>query len=207
MRLTEPLERKWLKRHLRDIRERAGWGPRLTWPVTGAGEGELLFALRIPLEWKTVDALDRPPGEPGSLNQVMTALARSVDAAGVIAAQCIFRMAGEHAPVFATVTAARADVAGPPPESVPGAEVERASLPVGGGVRVKRTREAELVPGRDPMPVLIVQYLLETGHGALALTFTTPQHAIFDEFAELFEKIAQTAWLGPPAELHELPGD
>jgi hypothetical protein len=193
------LERALVARRGERVWDEAGWGPRLAWPVPG--RESLVFSLRVPRPWKTVDALARPDGEPGSLDQALPALAQGIEAGGVITAQGIFTFAPDDTPVFGTLTAALSDVPGEPPARLPDAEVESATLRVGRGARVRRVRDAQVVPGRLPIPVMTLQYLLRTEHGALALTFATPQRGLFDELAELFDQVVQTCLLTAPGEL------
>jgi hypothetical protein len=167
------------------------WGPELSWPVERPGRDPLSFALRLPAGWRAVDALQRPEGTDGSLDQLLPALARTVESGPVITVQGIYTFAADENPVFGTLTAALADVDGAPPESIG----EPVRLSVGAGVRVRRIRELTLVPGGEPMAVMTLQYLLDTAHGGLALAFTTPQRGLFDELAVLFGKVAETCRL------------
>jgi hypothetical protein len=198
LRIARDPERYWRSR---------GWGPEWRFPVARPGDEPLALSLRVPIDWKAVDVLEMPAevaATPGSLSQAMARLAREVDASGVIAvlgiARTVAREGKPDAHLFATITFALTDVAGPAPDSIPGAEVEPIELNHPGapyrGVRVRRVRDA-VEPGKAPMSFLTVQYLVQTGYGWLATTFATPQRDVFERLGPLLDKIAGATWLDP----------
>lgn len=198
LRIARDPERYWRSK---------GWGPEWRFPVEQSGGERLMLSLRVPVDWQAIDVLKMPAEAAtaeGSMTQAMAALARETDAAGVIAVVGIGRaVALEGKPdahLFATITVALADLPGPAPDSIPGAEVEPIELDHGRGVyrgvRVRRTRNAA-APGLAPMKFLTVQYLVDTGHGWLSTTFATPQHDVFEKLGLLFDKIAGACWLDP----------
>jgi len=196
LRIARDPERYWRSR---------GWGPEWRFPVPRPAGEALALSIRIPVEWEAIDVLKMAPDVAQTpLPQAMATLAREVDAAGVITvlgiARPVAREGKPDAHLFAILTCALTDVAGPAPDSIPGAEVEPIELNHPNapyrGVRVRRVRSAN-VSGKPPMSFLTVQYLVQTGHGWLATTFATPQRDVFERLGPLLDKIAGATWLDP----------
>lgn len=185
-----------------------GWGPEWRFPVTGPRGEPLAVSARMPGEWKATDVLKMAPeaaASSGSVAQAMALLAREVDAAGVIGVlgigRAVKREGKPDAHLFAVIAFALADVAGPPPESIPGAEVEPVEFehPNGPyrGIRVRRTKQVGAASDQLGKSVLTVQYLLRTDYGVLATTFATPQQDAFEKLTPVLDKIAGACWLDP----------
>jgi hypothetical protein len=178
-----------------------GWGPKQTFLVERSDADPLMLTLRVPADWTTYDVLKMPAdvaATPGSMAQALANLGRVVDRSGVITvlgiARAVEREGMPDTHLFATITVALADLAGPAPESIPGAEVEPVEFddPRGSyrGVRVRRAQSRAVVADQPPMSFLTVQYLLQTDFGWLAITFATPQHDVFAKLGLLFDKIS-----------------
>ena len=181
-----------------------GWSSEWRFPAVGSGGEELLFKIRTPLEWTKADVRSLPETSPAeSVAEAMRRLSAAVGTAGVVALLGVeHTVAREDEPdvhLFATLTVALKDLAGPMPDSVPDAEVSPVDLNTPGGhyrgVRVRGLAEAELVPGRSAMPYLTVQYMVRTDYGVLASTFATPQVGTFEGLMPVFDKIATACWL------------
>jgi hypothetical protein len=149
---------------------------RLAWPVC-CGDRRLIVSIAPPSLSASFDVLAaaRAKKVPASAHSVLASLAIAARQPGLVAARGF--LLGARPPVLFTLTVLMADLDGPPPTADhpdAGAEVATVSLPAGRGVRIIRNHgaagaDAPLSPG-----ALTVQYLLDTGLGALALTFTTP---------------------------------
>jgi hypothetical protein len=50
--------------------------------------------------------------------------------------------------------------------------------------------------GEQPIPMLLMQYLLQTRYGALSLAFNTSDVGIIKDGREVFFDIASTSWIG-----------
>jgi hypothetical protein len=170
-------------------------------PATGSRGEPLVLSTRAPADWRVFDVMKMPAdaaARNGSLAHVVAALARGIDAAGVIAILALGRdLPREGQPdaqLFATLTVSLADVAGPFPRSVPGAEVEPIEFKHPHeryrGVRIHRVRNAAVLPDQPPVPVLSVQYMVQTRHGLLISTFMTPQVDVFIRLLPVFDAIA-----------------
>jgi hypothetical protein len=191
-------EREWRRR---------GWGEEHRYPVTGSDGQALVLTFRVPVEWDTIDVMKLradAAAPDGSLARALVMLSREVETTGAIAvvgiARTVPREGKPDASLFAVLTFAVSDLPGPAPAEIPGAEVEPIELNHPGlpykGVRIRRIRDAT-VPSGQQIPVLTVQYLVDTGHGWLATTFATPQPEVFERLVPLLDKIASACWLDP----------
>jgi hypothetical protein len=178
-----------------------GWGPEWRFPATRSDGEPLVLSLRVPVDWKAFDVMQMPAdavARTDALEQTVAALARGIDAAGVIAIMGIGhelpREGMSDAQLFVTLTVALAEVSGPFPDRITGAEVEPVEFAQPGvtyrGVRIRRVRNAAVLPDQPALPVLTVQYMVRTDHGVLAITFITPQVDAFEKLGLLLEKIA-----------------
>jgi hypothetical protein len=183
-----------------------GWGPEWRYPVERSGGDSLVLSFRVPVDWKAIDVLKMPSeaAASGSLAQAMALLAREVDATGVIGVVGIGRVVEREGQpdlnLFATISFAFAEVAGPLPESSADTEVEAIEFEHQEwsyrGVRVRRTHPVKAAPDQLGASFLTIQYLVRTDYGALAITFATPQ-AAFGQLIPLLDKIAGACVLRP----------
>jgi hypothetical protein len=189
-------EAKWRK---------GGWRPRLAFRTSGFGGEPLTLTLRLPLEWMTCDFLALPAEvtavkpKPGSLAEAMMSIATVADRSGAITVQGMVRPVElEGRPDFyllLTMTVALAQLPGPAPQSIPDAEVRPVEFKDEGGAyrgtRIRQIRSREFLPGQPAVSFLTVQFMLETGHGWLVITFATPQADLFTQTESMFDKIAE----------------
>jgi hypothetical protein len=68
-------------------------------------------------------------------------------------------------------------------------------------IQVKRLI-AETVPGQaDPVPILMMQYLIETRYGAVTMAFSTTNTDMFGTFGRsMFLKVVETGFIGDRAQ-------
>jgi hypothetical protein len=169
---------------------------RLTYPAKGPAGESLELSLSLPADWSPFEVgADAPPkrAQPGAVSAALSDISRAMTEAGGIVVTGIRSGIGAAAGapsriLYATLSAALADVGGDPPDGTPGAV--RVDLPAGPGVRVRKVAAVKALDGVPAAPVLTERYLLRTGHGALALTFATPQVEFAREHVEAFGKVA-----------------
>jgi hypothetical protein len=189
------------------VYRKGGWGPQLTWPVPRADGAPLVFQMRLPAKVQLIDVdklAESAEEAPEFVTEGRTALARGAEALGaiVVGALCGTADDGERE-VLGTVTVALAGVTGPP-DLNEGVEVDgnrRTHTTViklsDRATEIKRLI-AETVPDRaEPVPMLMMQYLIETRYGALTMSFSTANTDMFGEFGRsMFLKITETGFIG-----------
>jgi hypothetical protein len=175
----------------------AGWGPPLTWPARSPGGERLIFSLRLPLGWSTT-ALPGPVAEEDESGPLASLNAWS-QLSGAITAQrlelVLRRPGAPDFPLLATLVATLGAVEGSPdrasgPEGVPAVTLSGLE-----GVRVRTVRELA-APDTTAASLLVVQYLLQTFYGGLAVAFTAPQAQFHDKLERIFDQVAETIELG-----------
>jgi hypothetical protein len=183
-----------------------GWGPRLTWPVPRADGPALVYQMRLPTTVQLVDIATlaaRSPGAPEFVAQGADAL-KTAGAAGVIVTGALIGEAdGGEREVLATLTVAFSELSGPPTVSE-GIEVDgdtRTHTEVtklsDKGTQVRRLISTQ-VPGQpEPVPMVVMEYLMESRFGALAVAFSTTHRGMMGEFGSgWFRKIVETGFIG-----------
>jgi hypothetical protein len=195
------------RRRAERIYRNGGWGPLLTWPVARAEGTPLVFQMRLPTKVYLIDTAelaDHAPGAPEFVGQAQQALQRGAEAAGaiVVGALCADQDSGERE-VLATVTVALSEVTGSP-DVTEGIETDgdrRTHTEVtklsDQATEVKQLI-AETVPGQaEPVPILMMQYLIETRYGAVTMAFSTTNTDMFGKFGRsMFLKVAQMGFIG-----------
>jgi hypothetical protein len=200
------LRRRKAERIYRD----GGWGPLLTWPIARPEGKPLVFQLRLPTGVELVDVqklAHDAPGAPEFVSTGAAALKRAEQPGGVImtGALCGVKETGER-DVMATLTAALSALKGP--------LGVKEGIDVDGNTRthtkvtqvsdkvtqVKRL-SAETVPGRsEPIPSMLVEYLIETRYGMLAMAFSTRHQEMLGQWGQsLFFQVTQTGFIGEQA--------
>jgi hypothetical protein len=205
-----PLQRRLLRRKTDKIFADNGWGPQLSWPVPRAEGKPLVFQMRLPAGMQLIDVAELAngaQGAPGSLARTTAALTTGAEAAGaiVVAAICPVVEAGQTPDVVATVTVALSDLPDLPAphegltedsdDSTRGrTEVEVLS---DGVTRVERLSVESRGDGHDPVPMLVVQYLIKTRYGAISMAFTTTRDGMFSERGRwLFREVMKSGFIG-----------
>jgi len=195
------------RRRAERIYRNGGWGPLLTWPVARADGAPLVFQMRLPTKVYLIDVAelaDHAPGAPPFVGEARQALERGAEAAGaiVVGALCADQDSGERE-LLATVTVALSPVTGPPDvkEGLQTDGDRRSSTEVtklsDKATEVKRLI-AETVPGQaEPVPILMMQYLIETRYGAVTMAFSTTNTDMFGTFGRsMFRKTAEMGFIG-----------
>jgi hypothetical protein len=184
-----------------------GWGAPLRFAVQRAGEAPLRFQFQLPDGVRLVDVrrlAGAARGAPSVVARSAASLDRASAAGGVIVIGAICPPPSSDGPleVLATVTVALADVPGPPmledyllPESERAdQEVARLSERV---TRIRRLSVEALSPDQEPMPMLMIQYLVETRYGAMSMAFSTTHPEMFGPSARtLCHRIFETGFIG-----------
>jgi hypothetical protein len=185
---------------------RQEWTTKYQWPVRRTAGAELVFSLRVPPATRVIDVADlgaAAEGAPAEIRTQAENLRKLVHTPGgiICAAACVAR--ANPADLAATLTAALAEgVRGVPDPDKLGASA--AGEPLRRDVR--RVGEKAVVidqlsalpaePGEAPIPMLLMQYLLQTRYGALSLAFNTSDVGIIQDGRQVFFDIASTSWIG-----------
>jgi hypothetical protein len=198
------------RRRAEEMYRKAGWGPLRSWPVPQSDRDSLVFQVRLPvaLELIEVGNLARQgPGAPAVVGAATTLLERAADAAGVVVVGALrpTTVPESERQVLATMTVAFSEITGPPAleDFLPAdseqkreedAEVTKLSDKV---TRIKRLSRESLGEGLEPVPVLLIQYLLETSYGALVVAFSTTDLEMMGEWGrKLYRQITDTMFIG-----------
>ncbi len=148
---------------------------RLAWPACCAGR-RLIVSIATPSLSASIDVLAAARAQaPVTADSVLASLAIAAREPGVVAARGFLLQA--RPPVLFTLSVMIAALEGPPAsadQTDAGAEVAAVRLPVGRGLRIVRNYGVASASAQAAPSLLMVQYLLDSGLGALALTFTTP---------------------------------
>jgi hypothetical protein len=138
------------------------------------------------------------------MGQSRQALVRGAEAVGaiVVGALCADQDSGERE-VLATVTVALSEVMGPPDvkegnETDGNRRTHTEVTKLSDKATEVRRLIAETVPGLDePVPILMVQYLIQTRYGAMTTAFSTTNTDMFGKFGRsMFLKITETGFIG-----------
>jgi hypothetical protein len=187
-----------------------GWGAPLRFTVERPGRPTLMFRFQLPAAVRLIDVrrlAASGSGVPSSVGHAAKGLSRAAAAGGVIVIGAICTPPEPDGPVevLATVTAALSEVAGPPriedhllPESGRAdQEVTRLSEQV---TRIRRLSVESLSPDQEPVPMLMIQYLVQTEYGAMSMAFSTTHHEMFGPSARaLYQRIFETGFIGEPS--------
>jgi hypothetical protein len=162
-----------------------------------------VFEIAVPPGWQQLDLLAKIP-DPAVPSEAVEALAEASRLRGygtlLLVRALVARESGVP-PVSAGLVATLADPRTAPMSALSAsdgfgnADVSAVKLPVGRGVRVKHVVSTEVLDGVLAPAFLSVQYLLDSEHGLLTMTFTTAQGQPSGEWEKLFDAMAFTAKL------------
>lgn len=192
----------------RELRKQ-GWGPLRTYPAARADGGPLVFQLRLPRGIELVDLgalVDSAPGAPELARRGAAALQRVREKTPVVLMGALRReQADAPGEVLGTLTVSLPDLPWPPeleegdehdPDGRLVANTEVTEM-TEKAIRVKRMAAEPQGDGREPLPVLMLQYLIQTRYGPLSLAFSTTHADMFGDWGRwLFQEIMLTAYLG-----------
>jgi hypothetical protein len=190
-----------------DRRLASGWGAPLSFAVKRAGKASLRFQFQLPEGVRLFDVrrlAAAAAGAPSVVARSAKSLDRASAAGGVIVVGAICPPPSPDGPltVLATVTVALADVPGPPllkdylpPES---ARADQALTRLSERVtRIRRLSVEALSEDQEPVPMLMIQYLVKTRYGAMSMAFSTTHPEMFGPSARtLYHRIFETGFIG-----------
>jgi len=185
-----------------------GWGAPLRFTVQRPARPPLLFRFQLPEGVRLIDirrlATAAGAGAPSSVGRAAKGLSRAAEAGGVIVIGAICTPPAPDGPVevLATVTVALSDLPEPPriedhllPESERAdQEVTHLSERV---TRIRRLSVESLSPADEPVPMLVIQYLVHSEYGEMSMAFSTTHHEMFGPSARaLYQRIFETGFIG-----------
>ena len=164
---------------------------------------DVIFAIAAPEEWSYVDLLspDVPRWAGRQLGGTLAAARAGTPKARMLMLRSMVAYTPSGEPLTFGLTVALADrdtpVAQTPLEeySMPDAELSALQAPVGSGIRIVRINATPALPDSGPVPILSVQYALETALGLLTIGFSTAQAAPPEAWLPLFDAMVATAEL------------
>jgi hypothetical protein len=165
-------------------------------------ESDVNFAIALAPEWRQIDLLAPDAGRlvGGPLAAALDLGARANPHARLLMVRSLFAVTPEGEPLGIGLSVALADRSAPvssqplQADDFQGCDVAAVTLPTGSGLRVREVAPGAVIDGAE-IPVLRVQYLIETDAGLLTITLTTPQAEWTAEWEQLFDAMAQTAEL------------
>jgi hypothetical protein len=192
----DPAERIWASN---------GWGPPLSWPALSPSGEPLVFSLRLPLGWSN-EAI-RPSAEttkPSAGHAPESGPFASLGAwsklSEVITAQrlklVLERPGKPDFPLLAALVATVGAVEGAP-DPAQGTPARTLSGLRGRRMRTVRELGAGGEGGAPAVSMLVVQYLLRSRYGGLAVSFSAPQRLFHDKLERIFDQVAETIELRP----------
>jgi hypothetical protein len=135
------------------------------------------------------------PEDAGTASDLISGLTRAADAPGTVAIQGFAMTPPTGRDLTFTLAVSLADIPCPDVSELPEKDVSKCRLPCGPALRVFRWPD----PDTSPVAMFGTTYLAQTDYGLLALAFNTPHVDGAQEFAVLFEAIAQTCTIQPAA--------
>ncbi len=206
--------RRRLEKRVENVWREGGYGPVRTWRVKRPGRAPLAFNMRVPLGMELIEVAElaeAAAGAPGLVQQGVAALGEA--ATGGVFLVGALRVTKEPDPAdrpTATLTVALSDaVTGPPT-----VEEIRAGLPddphtehevvelTETVIRItsltKEPPDAECEPERR---LFVVQYLVQTPFGALAIVFSTTNRDMMGTKAyDIYYQMVKTSTIGERSE-------
>jgi hypothetical protein len=198
------------RRKAEQIYRDGGWGPLRSWPVPRSGGDPLVFQVRIPLALELIEVPQlarHAPAAPAVVGAATIALERAADTAGVVVVGALrpTTVPESERQALATMTVAFSEITGPPAveDFLPAdsdqtrkadVQVTKLSDKV---TRVKRLSVESLGEGFEPVPMLLIQYLMETRYGALIVAFSATDLEMMGEWGrKLYRQITDTMFVG-----------
>jgi hypothetical protein len=190
--------------------EDAHWGTHYVFGVQWSGRDPLVFEIRAPDGVELVDAVAlvrAARGAPAWIGDGLNGLEQAAQIPGVV---CIAALRGTADPepqreVLATLTVTFAEPDGPfdietymPKDSASTIKSDQDYRQLSDTVwRIHRISGESQGEGKEPLPVLLIEYVWETKHGLLTLAFATTRIDMMGEkAADLFHAIWGTAYIG-----------
>lgn len=186
------------------------WAAHYGFPVPRADGPPLVFEIRTPDGLEMVDAValvQAARGAPAWVGDGLNGLQHAVDLPGVVVIGALrpTSPAEDQRPVVATLTVTFAQPDGPfdievymPKDSPATIKSEQDYHQLSDTVwRIHRISGESQGEGKEPLPVLLIEYVWQTKHGLVTLAFaTTRMDMMGDKPRELFDQIWQSAYIG-----------
>lgn len=186
------------------------WGNQLTFPARGVDDQKLVFQLRLPDGMELIDVVklaQAARGAPAYVGAAMTALEQAKQVPGVIV---VGALRGDGVPeeqreVVAALTVTLTQLDGPfelerflPKDSSSTVKSEQDHAEISDNTtRVHRISGESQGEGKDPLPMLLIEYLWRSTYGLVTIAFSTSRIDMMTaQAAELFDQIRQTAFIG-----------
>lgn len=193
------------------VMEEHGWGTHLTFETTRRNGQRLCFQMRLPDGMEMVEfgkLAEAARGAPAFVGHTATVLEQAREQAGVIVVGGLRGTAVPEAEreVMATLTVALAELPGPfnvedfmPADSPSTVHSKQEVVQMSEHVsRIHRLSVESPGDGREPVPMLMIEYLFQNRYGVLALAFTTQREDMISSgpVRDIFDAINRTAFIG-----------
>jgi hypothetical protein len=193
-----------------------GWGPLQTWQVPRLDATPLVFQIRLPVTMELVglpSLARRARGAPAAVAQDAVELEQVTGPAALVVVGALrpTTVAEAKREVLATMTVAFSELV----ESLDAEDfvVRDSERTVKSDVEVSRLSHRALLirrlslespgVGLAPLPMLLMQYLLQTPYGALVMAFSTVNQKMMGPWGRtLYRQIVETMFIGERAPPH-----
>jgi hypothetical protein len=187
-----------------------GWAAHYVFAVNRRHGKPLVFECRTPDGLEMVDAvaLTRAArGAPAWIGDALHGLEQAVDVPGVVVIGALRPTSApeDQREVVATLTVTFAEIDGPfdietymPKDSASTIKSQQDYHQLSDTMwRIHRFSGESQGEGRDPLPVLLIEYVWQSKYGLVTMAFaTTRMDMMGDEPRELFDQMRQTAYIG-----------
>lgn len=193
-----------------EVFETGGWHAHYTFPVTRPDGQPLIFEIRTPDGVELVDAValvQSARGAPAWVGDGLHGLQQAVDTPGVVVVAAL-RGTADPEPqreVVATLTVTFAELDGPfdieacmPKDSASTIKSEQDCAQLSDTMwRIHRISGESQGEGKEPLPVLLIEYLWLSKYGLVTMAFaTTRVDMMGDVGRDLFDAIREMAYIG-----------
>lgn len=188
----------------------AHWGTHYVFEVQWSGPKPLAFEIRAPDGIEMVDAValvKAARGAPAWIGDGLNGLEQAAQVPGVVCVGALRRTDGPEPQreALATLTVTFAEPDGPfdveaymPKDSAATIKSDQDYRQLSETVwRIHRISGESQGEGKEPLPILLIEYVWQTKHGLLTLAFATTRIDMMGEkAAELFHAMWGTAYIG-----------
>ena len=207
--MANPLDRV-RRRKAEHMNRKGGWGPLQTWQVPRADAKPLVFQIRLPVAMELVDlpSLARQArGAPAAVAQGAVELEQVAGPAGLVVVGALrpSKVPEAEREVLATMTVAFSEIEDrleaedflvPDSERTVKSDVEVTRLS-DRAMLVRRLSLESPGHGLEPVPMLLMQYLLQTRYGALVMAFSTTNQEMMGQWGrKLYRGMVETMFIG-----------
>lgn len=193
-----------------EVFEKGGWHAHYSFPVDRPNGQPLVFEIRTPDGLEMVDAValvQAAQGAPAWVGDALNGLEQAVEVPGVVVVGALRgnRDAEAQREVLATLTVMFRELDGPldieelmPKDSPATIKSQQDYVRISDHMtRIHRISGESQGEGKEPLPVLLIEYLWETKYGLVTLAFaTTRMDMMSEEAREIFDVMRQMAYIG-----------